>query len=188
MMTPIILKNIIQCSTCQTILESVEMHDMVSCPCPEETRVSAYGGRYYLQRFGTGWTELSETRDISHLTDIIKDINSHNGNGYEVLQCEKGWWELVTQCHTELKRIDPKYRIIQIKQKFGGLRYYFTTELGPETVELMHEIVRRYEKRLDTVCELTGLEGQQYKTSTGWYTIRNPQYAPKDAKPVQLTE
>ena len=188
MMTPIILRNAIQCTVCQTILESTEMHDMATCPCPEETRVSAYGGRYYLQRFGKNWEEQSETRDITHLTDTINDINSHNGNGYEVLQTEKGWWEHIAQCHTELKRIDPKYRIIQIKQKFGGLRYYFTTELGPETVELMHEIVRKYEKRLDTICELTGLEGQQYKTSTGWYTVRNPQYAPKDAKPVQLND
>lgn len=188
MMTPIILRNIIQCTTCETVLESVELHDMATCPCPEETRVGATGGRYYLNRLGTGWKELSETRDISHLSDVINDIKSHDGNGYQVLQAEKGWWELITQCHTELKRIDPKYRIIQIKQKFGGLRYYFTTELGPETVELMHEIVRKYEKRLDTVCEHSGLEGQQYQTSTGWYRVLNPQYAPKDAKPVQLTE
>lgn len=41
-----------------------------------------------------------------------------------------GWHELVRKLDADLKEIDPEYELLQVKEKFGTLRYYasFTTE------------------------------------------------------------
>ena len=37
-----------------------------------------------------------------------------------------GWQEIIENLDRELAKIDPNYTIDQIKEKFGGLRYYYT--------------------------------------------------------------
>lgn len=36
------------------------------------------------------------------------------------------WYPIIKQTHDELTRLIPGYNISQIKEKFGGLRYYFS--------------------------------------------------------------
>jgi hypothetical protein len=60
----------------------------------------------------------------------IFDLNNALRNSFYDKQPEKyisideGWYKLVLDCHNEIVRIDPEYRIHQIKEKFGALRYY----------------------------------------------------------------
>lgn len=35
-----------------------------------------------------------------------------------------GWQPIVEALHSSLQRIEPDYEVAQIKEKFGGLRYY----------------------------------------------------------------
>ena len=42
------------------------------------------------------------------------------------LDTGKGWQEIIENLDRELAKIDPNYTIDQIKEKFGGLRYYYT--------------------------------------------------------------
>lgn len=42
------------------------------------------------------------------------------------------WWPAIKACHDELEAIIPGYNIAQIKEKFGGLRYYIDMPLGAE--------------------------------------------------------
>ena len=44
---------------------------------------------------------------------------------YKSIDVDEGWYQLIVDCDKELTAIDPNYQILQIKQKFGGLRYYF---------------------------------------------------------------
>ena len=44
---------------------------------------------------------------------------------YKSIDVDEGWYQIVVNCDKELIKIDPNYQIFQIKQKFGGLRYYF---------------------------------------------------------------
>ena len=53
--------------------------------------------------------------------DSILGINAFEGAGYPV---GKGWMPLVLECHRKLTALDPEYYIVQIKEKFGTLRYY----------------------------------------------------------------
>lgn len=76
----------------------------------------------------------------------------------KTIDCDKGWWDLVVLCDKELASIDPNYSIFQIKEKFGGLRYYFK----PSKHELNHEmnrVVAKFEKICAMTCEKTGFHG-----------------------------
>ncbi|MCK5603291.1 hypothetical protein KAR91_15515 [Candidatus Pacearchaeota archaeon] len=55
-----IIKNIIKCKACGDIIESVFRHSLKSCSCG---KVSVYGGRISLKRFGD--LELVEEMSIT---------------------------------------------------------------------------------------------------------------------------
>lgn len=184
----IILSNKAKCHTCETEIESTHIHDFKYCQCGSETPtcIAVDGGRYYLKRLygkDANWEDTSDLIDLSHLRSAFDDITAHGYDKKNHIECQLGWLQLVVDCHNELKRLDPNYTVLQIKQKFGGLRYYFDTKLGGEVQELMSEVVRRYEAKAEKTCELTGLDGELIR-SGGWYAVRNPKYAPADATPV----
>lgn len=61
------------------------------------------------------------------------------------------WMPLIELCNRDLALIDPYYRIDQIKNKFGGLRYYYTPsgDCSLDDHELMNKIVANYEEKID---------------------------------------
>lgn len=44
----------------------------------------------------------------------------------------KGWFPIVDALHKYLLSLDPGYQIDQIKEKFGTLRYYYSSDLARE--------------------------------------------------------
>lgn len=61
-----------------------------------------------------------------------------------------GWKQLILDCDKEMSEIDPDYTILQIKEKFGGLRYYV------EGHQDLFEIERKYEELSYSTCEKCG--------------------------------
>jgi hypothetical protein len=74
----------------------------------------------------------------------------------------KGWFPLVEELHKTLVEIDPEYEIHQIKEKFGGLRYYFGCSKGFGTPEsaAMQAAVRLAEGLSIKTCENCGRPGE----------------------------
>ena len=72
--------------------------------------------------------------------------------------CGDGWKEIIRNTNEKLKYIDSNYTIAQIKEKFGGLRYYFDSSLdyGSIAHEIMDDIVRAAEYEASRTCELCG--------------------------------
>lgn len=88
-----------------------------------------------------------------------------------------GWQPLVDSIHMELVQIDPDYKVEQIKEKFGGLRYYFMPSCGypsltgPENEytkegKVCHElwvkmkaVVAKYTEIAAKTCEDCGAQG-----------------------------
>ena len=81
------------------------------------------------------------------------------------IECESGWYDLIEELHNKLLTIDPNYRIDQIKEKFGLLRYYFTTE---NSYDEMNKIVDEYEAYSGQVCEFCGDPGKLANFG-GWF-------------------
>ena len=100
-------------------------------------------------------------------------------NYYKSVDVDEGWYQIVIHCDADLSAIDPNYKIVQIKQKFGRLCYYFKTS-NPDDFELfakMSSIVLKYEAIAAVTCEATGKSGVLMKSKSGWYRTLNPGYA-----------
>ena len=61
-----------------------------------------------------------------------------------------GWKQLILDCDKEMSEIDPDYTIFQIKEKFGGLRYYVKGHQD------LFEIKSKYERLSYSTCEECG--------------------------------
>lgn len=93
----------------------------------------------------------------------------------QYISVDEGWYQIVVDCDKELTAIDPNYRIFQIKEKFGGLRYYFQPSQS-DTLEAMNEVVSKYEEMASRTCEATGMPGVLMKSSTGRVKTLSPDY------------
>jgi hypothetical protein len=86
------------------------------------------------------------------------EINpSHMMTG--INQVGAGWHPLVRKLESKLLDIDPDYQLQQVKEKFGGLRYYAQSQVDPEFEGLFHTTISEYEERSFSTCELCGQPG-----------------------------
>ena len=74
----------------------------------------------------------------------------------------KGWIPLVEELAEKLAEVYPEYKITQIKEKFGGLRFYVSgmTEEG-------WKLIDEAERKSLTICEVCGKLGKIRKG--GWW-------------------
>lgn len=78
-----------------------------------------------------------------------------------------GWASIIRYVDKQLGDIDPDYKVNQIKEKFGGLRYYFLSD--SDGFELMNEIVTVAEKESFRTCENCGTkENVATKADNSW--------------------
>lgn len=93
----------------------------------------------------------------------------------KMIDCGQGWHGIIHDIDKELSSIDPDYTIQQIKEKFGGLRYYFNTKT--EHWRAMNDVVARYEQAAWSTCEISGEPGV-LMVKQGWHRTLNPDIAP----------
>ncbi|RLC97005.1 MAG: hypothetical protein DRI46_13370 [Chloroflexi bacterium] len=71
-----------------------------------------------------------------------------------------GWEHLFEEADKLIAVVDPDYEIIQIKEKFGGMRYYYThsegCKLDVEARSALWQLVGDIEDRAGTICERCG--------------------------------
>ncbi len=69
-----------------------------------------------------------------------------------------GWYPIIVELDQQLAAIDPDYELHQCKEKFAGLRYYFSTA-RTELRARMNSLVAAAEKRCASCCEECGGPG-----------------------------
>ena len=111
----------------------------------------------------------TDTMDINELQHILDRFVPPYP---KTISCTEGWYELIFQCDEELSAIDPDYKVYQIKEKFGSLRYYFETSDVSKS-DAMNSVVRGYELKSLRVRELTGKVGALMKKD-GYYKTLEP--------------
>ena len=81
-----------------------------------------------------------------------------------VYECGEGWRPLVTELDSLLSAIAPGYEVVQVKQKFGTLRFYAiytATEGAPvEYEKIFRLLINHFEALSSMVCEACGKPGQ----------------------------
>lgn len=106
-------------------------------------------------------------------------------NGRKVSLCiEAGWNALLDALCEQLQHYTdyegaPQVEARQIKEKFGGLRFY----VG-EASAIQHALTRFAEGLSYRTCETCGAVGQLYKSERCWFTTKCPAHAPDGAKPA----
>lgn len=96
--------------------------------------------------------------DDAEFGDLLSRWDPTIEEKYRVIDCGYGWGDIIRRCHAELLAMDPEYVIVQIKEKFGMLRYYFTPSKH-EYFAPMEEVSFRYEKESVHICEVCGKDG-----------------------------
>lgn len=95
-------------------------------------------------------------KDIS-LDDILLDVRP-------------GWHPLITTLVEDLGKLGWDGQVCQVKEKFGGLRFY----IGEESDEI-HLRINEAEKQSYKICEWCGEPGTLVKM--GWWTTRCPEHS-----------
>jgi hypothetical protein len=98
--------------------------------------------------------------DAEEYKEDIIDIYNHIPDGWgRWISCGPGWYKTIVETHNKLKFIDPNYEVHQIKEKFGGLRYYIhsnTHEYGSMQERIMEDIINAAEQYCSNICEDCG--------------------------------
>lgn len=109
-----------------------------------------------------------ETRDNSYMEEKL---------GFCVaMECDDGWYDLIhdlcqdiqNYCNTNNVNTD-NLRLLQVKEKFGLLRFYHILDKNNDAVYLdgIEDIVIKYEKLSGHICEICGDNGET-QVYHGW--------------------
>jgi len=111
----------------------------------------------------TGQYRAGPLRKVEMDKATEADMKQRTPKGWYGLAAPKGWDVLVKGVHEALLAIDPDYEIYQIKEKFGGLRYYCSLHSDEA-----RDIIRNAETLSYTICQDCGA-GDASITSTAEY-------------------
>lgn len=119
------------------------------------------------------------TELINIYPELFSDLDHRNCFRLFSFECDNGWFDLLKDLITEIKSIIQKdgispciglddkpipLKINQVKEKYGGLRFY--TNWITETIE---KAVERAEARSLKTCELCGEPGLVKAVRPYWY-------------------
>lgn len=109
------------------------------------------------------------------LNEQMRRLEAKIADGYpKTIDIGFGWYQLVLDCDHELSVLDPNYVLYQVKEKFGGLRYYCRVS-HPSASATVHW----YEKRALETCEVTGQPGVLMSCG-GWLKVLSPKLVASD--------
>lgn len=87
-----------------------------------------------------------EPRGFAAVRGFVK-MRPENNDYYVELYADDPWYPAIREAHRKLSERIPDYNIAQIKEKFGGLRYYYDLPEGSsnELHEFAEQVVREAE-------------------------------------------
>jgi len=95
-------------------------------------------------------------------------------------ECNSGWYPLLKDLIVDLIELGWDKQICQIKEKFGGLRFYIY-----EGSDEIHARISKAENQSYEICEVTGKPGQ-LRTDLGWIeTLCDEEYEKRIIKRKQ---
>lgn len=81
------------------------------------------------------------------------------------VDCGEGWWPIIAQLDRDIAAVAPNYEVHQIKEKFGGLRFYYGVgDAGFDP--RIDELVDAAERVAARTCEFCGAPGRA--RGKGW--------------------
>jgi hypothetical protein len=110
--------------------------------------------------------EMEMMMESTDATDVAGELPS---KWDKIAYCGKGWYWILDELDKKLTYLDPKYKIAQIKEKFGGLRFYFDTENFGIARDIMYDCQADAYYKASKTCETCGkgsFRGREYYDNT----------------------
>ena len=105
---------------------------------------------------------------IGGLTNVFTGNNITDSDFFVV---SSGWNLLIKNLIQDLIKLGWNKEVIQVKEKFGGLRFYIN-----EGTDEIHQRIGEAELESMKTCEITGRPGK-IRTDIGWYrTLCDEEY------------
>jgi hypothetical protein len=82
------------------------------------------------------------------------------------VECGEGWGDIIYNLCKELEALQPNLIIFQIKEKFGGLRFYTQGH-----TKQSDQLIRKAEEEAWHTCEVCGKPGSNF-SDKGWLKVR----------------
>ena len=99
-------------------------------------------------------SERSSVSDEPKLTALVKRIGERAGM---VVTTSKGWDSIIADADAGLAELDPIYVVAQVKEKFGGLAFYYRPSTSdPDIRAAMQSIVNEAVTKAAYTCEISG--------------------------------
>lgn len=120
----------------------------------------------------------------ARLFDLIPDAPKRT-RGYPT--CDEGWRDLLERLCARIEAAlaeGETFRVLQIKEKFAGLRFYWDGKVSAETEAQIHEAIALAEARSECTCETCGEEGRLYRHG-GVYMTRCAAHAKGQPVPAE---
>ena len=80
-----------------------------------------------------------------------------------LFECGDGWFKPIDDLSKKITELDPTVEATQVKEKFGGLRFYI--DGGSDEV---HKLIEEAEEESYKTCEKCGTKENVSQTKTGW--------------------
>lgn len=106
--------------------------------------------------------------------EIQKIVDRIPEGYFRFLSIHPGWYPIVAKLNEDIAALYPDYQVLQVKEKFGGLRYYYEIYkqgddfFEPVLDDKVDELVREAEEKSLKICELCGEPGE-LKTDVWWH-------------------
>jgi len=88
--------------------------------------------------------------------------------------CSDGWYKLIYKLSKDIVALDKKVEATEVKEKFGGLRFY----ISPAKAEV-HDLVDKAEEESYKICEECGEKGKLRDKLPWILTLCNKHYNEK---------
>jgi hypothetical protein len=88
---------------------------------------------------------------------VVDKLLSRIPEGWgKYISCNPGWWRILGELETKLNYLDLDYKINQVKEKFGTLRFYYQPTKDGVIQDIMKACVKEAEYLSSKTCEMCG--------------------------------
>lgn len=100
-----------------------------------------------------------------HTKDILHMLSKFDHRFPAVIDVGPGWIHIIAKLHNAIFLMNPTYKIAQVKQKLGGLRYYIDlhfqqNEDSANLKKIINNLIYVAEHQASETCELCGQPGK----------------------------
>lgn len=95
----------------------------------------------------------------------LRPILDRAGSRAMWVESGPGWWPILLKLDQDIAKLAPDYQVLQVKEKFGGLRYYIGG-VPADVSDSVYALIDAAERESYQTCEECGEPG--HERGGGW--------------------